>query len=116
MNDIPLDLHEVTKMYQVLGLPMDASKTQVRHARNKLLAKFHPDKYETDPALNKEVMNDTAQCIQSAFVFIIEHYAAIQKLLEFLPANTLSNRIPVNVRSYWVYTSIENLSKPDQEA
>ncbi len=116
MNDVSLDLHEVTKMYQVLGLPMNASKTEVRHARNKLLARFHPDKYPFDSQISKEVMNDKTQFIQSAFLFIIENYSEIQKLLDFLPANTLSNRIPVNVRSYWVYTSIENLSKPDQEA
>lgn len=115
MNE-PIDLNEVTKMYQILGLPMTATKVEVRHARNKLLARFHPDKQQSVEGNDEVMFNERTRFIQSAFLYINENYSAIQKVLEFLPNATLSNNIPVNIRSYWVYTSIERLAPPDQEA
>lgn len=116
MNDAPVDLNEVTKMYRILGLPITATKVEVRHARNKLLAKFHPDKQQLDPETEEQAMNARTRFIQTAFLYINEHYEDIQQSLEFLPGTLLTNQIPVGIRSYWVYTSIERLTRPDQEA
>jgi len=114
MNDEAVDLNEVTKMYRILGLSITASKVEVRHARNKLLAKFHPDKQ--DDSVDEQLMNERTRFIQTAFLYINHHYAAIQQSLEFLPEALLTSQIPVEMRSYWVYTSIERISPPDQEA
>jgi|GEM_PF-4550004 len=115
MRDEAVDLNEVTKMYRVLGLPITASKVEVRHARNKLLARFHPDKHQ-DLQDDEQSMNDRTRFIQTAFLYIIAHYDAIQHSLEFLPGTLLTNQIPIGIRSYWVYTSIERITPPDQEA
>lgn len=111
-----LDLNDVTKMYRILGLGLSATKVEVRHARNKLLAKFHPDKQSQENDGDETLTNDRARFIQAAFLYINEHYDAIQNALEFLPGSLLTSRIPVGSRSYWVYTSIERLTPPDQEA
>lgn len=115
MNE-PIDLNEVTKMYQILALPLTATKVEVRHARNKLLTKFHPDKQQSETQADEIMLNERTRFIQTAFLYINEHYVEIQKMLAFLPNATLSNNIPVTIRSYWVYTSIERLAPPDQEA
>ncbi|MCS5709830.1 DnaJ domain-containing protein [Candidatus Berkiella aquae] len=116
MNQPEVDLNEVTKMYQILGLPLDATKEDMRRARNKLIAKFHPDKHRFDLHYEESMLNERMQSIQAAFLYIMEHYSAIQETLHFLPHHTLTNRIPVAVRSYWVYTSIERISNSDKEA
>jgi hypothetical protein len=116
MNDEAIDLNEVTKMYRILGLPLSASIVEVRHARNKLLAKFHPDKQQGESPMDQQTLNERTRFIQTAFIYINEHYAAIQQSLEFLSETLLTNQIPVGTRSYWVYTSIERLDSPDQEA
>ncbi len=116
MNDEAVDFNEVTKMYRILGLPFAASKVEVRHARNKLLAKFHPDKQQLASPIDEQEMNKRTRYIQTAFLYINAHYAAIQQSLEFLPETLLTNQIPVSARSYWVYTSIERITPPDQEA
>ncbi|HRE30373.1 MAG TPA: DnaJ domain-containing protein [Candidatus Berkiella sp.] len=111
-----VDLNEVTKMYQILGLPLEATKEDMRRARNKLIAKFHPDKHQFDLTNNESILTERIQTVQAAYLYIMEHYMAIQNALHFLPQQTLTNRIPVNVRSYWVYTSIERISNSDKEA
>jgi len=116
MSEDVVDLNEVTQMYRILGLPPTASKTEVRHARNKLLARFHPDKQQFDPNIDEQSMNERTRFIQTAFLYITEHYKAIQNALEFLPNSTLTNQIPTSVRSYWVYSNIERIASPDQEA
>lgn len=116
MSEEAVDLNEVTKMYRILGLGITATKVEVRHARNKLLTKFHPDKQPLESPMGEEAMNERTRYIQTAFLYINEHYAAIQQSLEFLPQTLLTSQIPVSTRSYWVYTSIERIASPDQEA
>lgn len=115
MSEEVLDLNEVTQMYRILGLPPSATKAEVRLARNKLLARFHPDKQQFDPDADEQSMNERTRFIQSAFLYIIEHYQAIQGALDFLPSSTLTNQIPTVARSYWVYSSILRISSPNQE-
>jgi hypothetical protein len=115
MNNTTLDLNEVTQMYRILGVGMGATKTEIRYMRNKLLGKFHPDRH-VDWEANEDALNERVNYIQVAFLFIMEHYEEIQRTLAFLPEATLTNHIPTNIRSYWVYTTIEQIKQTDQEA
>ncbi|MGE3318514.1 MAG: J domain-containing protein [Candidatus Berkiella sp.] len=116
MSEEVVNLNEVTQMYRILGLPPSATKEQVREARNRLLVRFHPDKQQFDPNIDEQAMNDRARFIQAAFLYITHNYRAIQSALDFLPNAMLTNQIPASVRSYWVYSSIERIPSPDQEA
>jgi preprotein translocase subunit Sec63 len=108
MNPQLLNLGEITQKYRILGLGFDATKDDVRHARNKLLLHFHPDKHPTGWVSDEIAPEKRVSLIQNAYLYIIDNYDEIMKVLSFLPESSLTNMTPVKSKSYWVYTTIDS--------
>lgn len=110
-----LDLGEITQKYRILGLPFHATKEEVRHARNKLILHFHPDKHPTGWVCDDITPEKRVSLIQNAYLYIIDNYDEISKVLSFLPEASLTNQVPVKSRSYWIYTTIESYDEKEGE-
>jgi hypothetical protein len=103
-----LDLNEVTQKFRILGLPFNATKEDVRRARNKLLHQFHPDKYPKGWILDETQPEKRVYLVQNAYLYIIENFEEIHVAFQFLYEQSLSSRMPINSRSHWVYTTVES--------
>lgn len=114
MEKEPLDINEVTMKFKILGLPITATKEQVRYARNKLLHHFHPDKHHGGWILDSTDPEKRVYLIQSAYLYITENYNEIHETFRFLSEEALTNRIPVNARSHWTYMTVSTFDHDHQ--
>lgn len=111
MSEEQLDLNEITDMFRILGVNINATLEEIRHARNKLISIFHPDRKPTNwQATTKELENHVC-LVQSAYEYIVQNYDAIQATLGYLPKESLTSRLPSKTRSHWVYIQVESQSK-----
>lgn len=101
-----LDIERITQYYRILGLPMTATLQEIRHSRNKLLMRFHPDRQ----ADNKETAQPV-HLVQEAYLFLTEHHQQIVKEFDYLNKSTLSSQNPTKLKSHWVYSEIANIKK-----
>ncbi|MGD9590901.1 MAG: DnaJ domain-containing protein [Candidatus Berkiella sp.] len=113
MDKEPLDLSQITQQYSILGVPLSATKDELRRARNKLLHLFHPDKQPRSEMVGEDEPNKRAYLIQSAYLYIIEHYDEIRQSLDFLSDASFTNRMPVKARSHWIYTAVASYDNQD---
>jgi len=115
MKEEALELAQITHHYQILGVPFQATQKEVRHARNKLLSHFHPDRHPHGWVCDDTSPEDRVYLIQEAYKYITSHFEAIQKKILFLSDASLSNAMPAKTKSYWVYTTIAGYEKDPDE-
>ncbi len=113
-NDkVVINIKEATQKYQILGVAFNASKDEIRRARNKLLHHFHPDKYPYGWIYDDVDPEKRVYLIQSAYLYIMENYDDIMDAFQVLLASTLSNQMPAQTRSHWVYTTIASFDQDE---
>ncbi len=108
-----LDLAQITQQYSILGAPLTASKDELRRARNKMLHLFHPDRQPHNWVVGENEPEKRAYLIQSAYLFIIEHFDQIRQTLDFLTDSSLTNRMPLKTRTHWIYTAVASYDNQD---
>lgn len=108
-----VDLKRITDAYRILGLSMDGSLQDCRYARNKLIQKFHPDKYPKGWHHDDTSLEDRIRLVQEAYRYIVDNYSEISGLLKPIVSQKLSNQLPKGVKSHWAYQQIQTFKKED---
>lgn len=106
-----LDLTTITSKYRLLGVPMSATQEQLRLQRNKMMMKFHPDRFPKGWDRDEISPEQRVQNIQSAYRFLSENFDAIQHFLGAIPDYALTQQVNRINRSHWVYSEIESYHK-----
>lgn len=115
MDKEALEISEITHHYSVLGVPLTATKDELRRARNRLLHHFHPDRNPKGWTYGEDTKDKRAYLIQSAYLYVIENYDEIQKSLGFLTQASLTNRMPLKTRTHWIYTTVASYDDNESE-
>lgn len=111
MNEQELSLATIIEKYKILGQSLDASKEDLRHARNKLLLQFHPDKHPEGWQLDDVSLENRVHLVQSAYLYILKHYSAIQRAVKFLPESALTNQMGIKPKSHVAYSEVASYKK-----
>ena len=60
----------VKRYYKILGLPLSASKEEVKNARNNLLKKYHPDRYQGSISFAEEKSAEINEAFEKISEFL----------------------------------------------
>lgn len=112
-KNVAIDIKEATQKYQILGVGFNASKDEIRRARNKLIHHFHPDKYPYGWVFDGTDPEKRVYLIQEAYLYIVENYEDIMEAFQVLTTSALSNQMPAQTRSHWAYTTIATFNQED---
>lgn len=109
MTATQFDIEVVTSYYRILGLPLRATREDIRRSRNRLIMKFHPDRHTKGWIADEMSLADRVRLVQEAYQYLVDHYDEIAKELKILEESVLSSHVPDAIRSHWIYAEVSKI-------
>lgn len=105
---IIINRQEVTTKCRILGVHVNASLSDLKHARDRLAKLYHPDKHMNEPAEVRAQIQERFKMIQSSYEYLKTNYPAIQKEFQHLDDFILTSKESPMSHAHWVYKAVES--------